>query len=77
MRLNKIQSALRSKRIDYQYWEENDCGSITFLHHGLTYHIWEYPEPERGADSNVRSVGKSEDFDGDYEEQIIAILHTW
>lgn len=61
----------------YDYWEDQDCGSITFLHRGLSYHIWEYPAPERGAESNVRTTGRSEDFEGDYEEQILDILKTW
>lgn len=77
MRLTQIQNLLKQKSISFQYWEEDDCGSITFLHHGLNYHIWEYPEPERGADSNVRTAGRSEDFGADYEEAILAILQSW
>lgn len=74
MRLNKIQDCLKQKSMPYEYWEEDDCGSIRFVHRGLTYHIWEYPAPERGAESNVRSAGRGEDFEGDYEEAITAIL---
>lgn len=77
MRLARIQDYLNSRAMPFQYWQENDCGSISFLHKGLSYHIWEYPEPERGADSNVRSAGRSEEFDGDYEEEILKILRTW
>ena len=77
MRLIRIQEHLKLRNMPYQYWEENDCGSIAFIHKGLSYHIWEYPAPERGADSNVRTTGKSEDFDGDYEEEILSILRTW
>lgn len=77
MRLTRIQDFLNSRSISFQYWQENDCGSITFLHKGLSYHVWEYPAPERGADSNVRSAGRSEEFDGDYEEEILKILRTW
>lgn len=77
MRLARIQDYLNSRAISFQYWQENDCGSISFLHKGLSYHIWEYPAPERGADSNVRSAGRSEEFDGDYEEEILKILRTW
>ena len=76
-RLGAIRAYLESKRMPYRYYEEAGCGSIQFDHRGLSYHIWEYPAPERGAQSNVRSAGKSEDFDGDYEEQILAILETW
>ena len=77
MRLAKIQEYMKRNHMEYQYTEENDCGSIDFLHRGLTYHIWEYPAPERGAESNVRVCGRSEDYDGDYEEQIIEILHEF
>ena len=74
MRLNQIQEYMQRNHIAYQYTEENDCGSIDFTHRGLTYHIWEYPAPERGAESNVRLCGRSEDFEGDYEAEIIEIL---
>ena len=77
MRLAHVQEHLKLHAIPYQYYEENDRGSITFVHKGLSYHIWEYPAPERGAQSNVRSAGKSEDFDEDYEQQILDILETW
>ena len=78
MRFVQIQNLLKTRSIPFQYYEEDDCGSITFVHRGLSYHIWEYPEPERGAQSNVRTAGKSEDFDGeDYEEQILRILRSW
>lgn len=77
MRLTNIQAFLKQKGIAFRYHEENDCGSIDFIHSGLSYHIWEYPEPERGADSNVRTAGRSEDFGEDYEEAILAILRSW
>ena len=77
MRLTSIQDCLRQKNMPFQYFEENDCGSITFSHRGLSYHIWEYPAPERGAESNVRSAGPSEDYEGDYEAQIIEILQEF
>ena len=59
MRLNRIQEHLTAHNVPFQYYEEDDCGSITFVHKGLSYHIWEYPAPERGAQSNIRSAGKS------------------
>lgn len=77
MRLQEIQKYLKTKNIPFQYCEENDCGSITFIHRGMPYHIWEYPAPERGAQSNVRTAGRSEDFDGHYEAEILSILSTW
>ena len=77
MRLTNIQDFLRSHGVAFQYFCEDDCGTINFIHHGLSYHIWEYPAPERGAQSNVRSCGRTEDFDDDYEEAIIDIMKTW
>ena len=50
---------------------------VEFEHRGLHYHIWEYPEPERGAASNVHSCGRMIDYEGDYEEAIIAELKAW
>ena len=77
MRLNRVREHLTSHGVPFQYYEEDDCGSITFVHKGLSYHIWEYPAPERGAQSNVRSAGKSEDYDGNYEDRILEVLETW
>jgi len=77
MRLAKIQQFLRERRLPYQYWDEDDCGSIEFDHRGLHYHIWEFPAPERGAESNVCIAGRSEEFNDDYENAILAILKTW
>lgn len=76
MRLERIQAHLKAGGVDYRYFEENGCGTIEFIHRGLAYHIWEYPDDE-GADSNVRSAGRMEFFTGDYEEQILEILKTW
>lgn len=77
MRLEKIQEFMKQKNMPYQYFEEADCGSINFVHRGLSYHIWEFADPQRGAESNVRSCGRSEDFEGDYENEILEILKTW
>lgn len=77
MHLAKLQEYFKAHSMPFTYWEEDDCGSITFVHRGLSYHIWEYPAPERGAESNVRTAGRGEDFEGDYEEQILAVLKTW
>ena len=76
MRLEKIQSYMNTKGMKYQYFEDDGCGSIEFIHRGLSYHIWEYPD-EEGADSNVRSVGRMDSYTGDYEEQILDIMRTW
>lgn len=77
MRLEKIQTQLQKVGIQYKYIEEDNCGSINFIHRGLSYYIWEFPEPERGAESNVRTAGRGEDFEGDYENAIMEILKTW
>ena len=77
MRLENIQLQLKKMGITFKYVEEDDCGSINFIHRGLSYYIWEYPAPERGVESNVRTAGRSEDFEGDYEAAILAILKTW
>ena len=76
MRLTKIQAYMKEKGMKYEYFEENDCGSIEFIHRGLAYHIWEYPDDE-GADSNVRTVGRMDSYAGDYEQQILDVLKTW
>lgn len=77
MRLENIRTFLQHRGISYTYTETDDCGSIDFIHRGLSYYIWEYPAPERGAQSNVRTAGRGEDFEGDYEEKILTILKTW
>ena len=41
MRLEKVQEALKTKKIQYEYTEENGCGSIDFMFRGLRFHIWE------------------------------------
>lgn len=76
MRLTKIQAYMNDKGMKYQYYEEDGCGSIEFVHRGLAYHVWEYPDDE-GADSNVRTVGRMDSYTGDYEEQIVAVMKTW
>ena len=77
MRLSKIQEYMTQKGMKYSYREEDDCGTIEFDHRGLHYHIWEYPAPERGAESNVLSAGRSVEYEGDYEEAILEILKSW
>lgn len=76
MRLERIQAHLSAKGISFQYYEDNACGTIEFLHRGLAYHIWEYPDDE-GADSNVRSAGRMEAFTGNYEDKILDVLKSW
>lgn len=77
MRLSRIQEYMTRRGMTYSYREEDDCGTIEFDHRGLHYHIWEYPAPERGAESNVLSAGRSVEYEGDYEEAILEILKSW
>lgn len=76
MRLEKLQNYLKERSVKYDYYEDMGCGSIEFIHRGLAYHIWEYPDGE-GADSNVKTVGRMDAYTEDYEEQILAVLRTW
>lgn len=76
-RLRKIRALLDSRGEKYRYREEDGCGSLDWEHRGLSYHIWEYPQSEPGAQSNVRSAGRQEDFGENYEEEILEILKTW
>lgn len=53
-------------------------GSIDFDHRGLSYHIWEFEDNGvYGAETNLRTSGRSEDLTGDYEEKMIQIMKTW
>ena len=60
MRLEKVQEALKTKKIHYEYTEENGCGSIDFMFRGLRFHIWEYEDRVWGAETNVFEAGRSE-----------------
>ena len=57
MRLEKVQEALKTKKIHYEYTEENGCGSIDFMFRGLRFHIWEYEDRVWGAETNVFEAG--------------------
>ncbi len=35
---------------------------------GLKFHVWEYEDNGWGAETNIYAAGRSEDIDGDYEE---------
>ena len=77
MRLEKIQDYLKKKGWEYEYHEEDGCGSIELMYRGVPYHIWEFEDNGWGAESNVRNGGKSEDFTESYEETIIDIMEHW
>lgn len=76
-KLGKIRAFLENKEIPYDYTEENECGSIDFQFRGVPYHVWEFPPEEPGCESNIRTGGRVEEFTGNYEEQILAILTDW
>ena len=78
MRLQRIRVFLDQKKWKYSYFEEEGLGSLNFEARGLSYHIWEFCEDGVfGAESNVRTTGRQEDFLGNYEEDILNILYTW
>lgn len=77
MGLTKIRDYLDRKGIAYTYFEEDGCGSIDFIRSGLSYHIWEFPAGERGAESNVRTAGRMEVYGEHYEDEILAVLKGW
>ena len=72
MRLSKIQHALTVKKIQFQYTEEDGCGSLDFQFRGLRYHIWEFEENrERGAETNLYHGSRQQEVLGDYEAELI------
>ena len=78
MRLSKIQQALTVTKIQFQYTEEDRCGSLDFHFRGLRYHIWEFEdEGVRGVDTNVKCAGRSEDILGDYDTELSELILTW
>lgn len=77
MRLEKIQNFLKEKNWNYQYVEEDGCGSIDFEYRGVSYHVWEFFDGIWGAETNVKNGGSSEDIIGEYEETIIKEIQNW
>lgn len=77
MRLQQVQDALKKKKITFTYTEEDECGSIDFEFRGLRFHIWEYEDGCRGAETNVFEAGRSQDIEGDYEKVISEEILSW
>ena len=77
MRLEKVQEALKTKNIHYEYTEENGCGSLDFMFRGLRFHVWEYEDRVWGAETNVFEARRSQDIEGDYEEIISKEILSW
>lgn len=76
MQLSRVQECLKEKEIPFTYTEEDQLGSIDFIHRGLTYHIWEYADAETacGVDTNLLHAGRSEEIEGDYEAVLLDYL---
>ena len=77
MRLARIREFIRERGWSFTYHEEDGCGSLDFEYRGVPYHIWEFEDGERGAEANVRSGGRQEDFFGDYEEELLELMKDW
>ena len=56
MRLQKVQEALNTKKIPFEYTEEDGCGSIDFMFRGLKFHVWEYEDSVWGAMRLISSI---------------------
>lgn len=77
MRLEKVQDALKQKKIKFEYHEEDGCGSLDFMFRGLKYHVWEYQDDVWGVDTNIFETGRSRDVEGDYEEILVKEILSW
>ncbi len=77
MRLLKVQDALKQKKVQPKYTEEDGCGSLDFEWRGLRYHVWEYHDGVWGAETNIFETGRSREIEGDYEEIIAAEILSW
>ena len=77
MRLQRIQQALKQKQIEFEYTEEDGCGSLDFMFRGLRFHVWEYHDQVWGAETNIYEAGRSRDIEGDYEAEISAEIRSW
>lgn len=77
MRLERVQNALKKKKIQYSYIEEDGCGSLDFMFRGLTFHVWEYQDEVWGVETNIFAAGRSEDIEGDYEAILEKEILSW
>ena len=78
-RLNEIQLFMEKKNWQFTYREEDGLGSVEFLYRDRAYHIWEFRDDDGtwGAESNVRTCGRMEDYTGDYQQAILDIIESW
>ena len=77
MRLEKVQDALKRKKIEYSYTEEDGCGSIDFMFRGVRYHVWEYEDNGWGVEAILRNAGRSEEIEGDYDTILSEEILSW
>ena len=75
--LKRIRAYLEKRGWEYEYHEEDGCGSIDFSYRGVPYHIWEFEEAERGVETNLQHGGRQEEVLGDYEASLIEMLESW
>lgn len=75
--LKRLRTFLEERGWNYSFVEEDGLGSIDFDYRGVPYHIWEFEDEERGAESNVRNGGHQEDFFGDYESELLELMKNW
>ena len=77
-RLQRVRAYLEGKGWEYEYHEEDGCGSVDFSDRGVPYHIWEFDEGgTRGVETNLQHGGLQEEVLGDYEASLIEMLESW
>ena len=76
-RLSRVLALIRERGWDYQYNEEDGCGSIDFEYRGVPYHIWEFQDGEWGVENNLRRGGAMEEMFGDYETEMLEVMKDW
>ena len=77
-RLQRVRAYLEGKGWEYEYHEEDGCGSDDFSYRGVPYHIWEFDEGgTRGVETNLQHGGRQEEVLGDYEASLIEMLESW
>ncbi|MBU4438836.1 MAG: kinase [Acetobacterium sp.] len=77
MALDQIKQFIESKGWPYHFTDVEELESIDFEYLGVNYHVWEFRDDQCGVESNVKSIGKLEEFLGDYQNDLIAIMEKW
>ena len=75
--LKRIRAYLEKRGWEYEYHEEDGCGSIDFSYRGVPYQIWDFEEGERGVETNLQHGGRQEEVLGDYETKLIEMIESW